>query len=59
MTILYIAMHQFASLVAKTEKKNLLVGFLYGLNKSLMASNEYCFVAHCKFHCIPVSTNAN
>ena len=30
----------------------LLIGFPYGLNKMPMALNEYCFVAHCAFHCI-------
>ena len=29
----------------------LFIGFPYGLNKMFMASNEYCFLAHCTFHC--------
>ena len=37
----------------KTETEMLLIDFPYDLNKMLMTSNEYCFMAYCTFHCTP------
>ena len=37
------------SLFTKTETETLFVGFSY--DTMLMASNKYCFVAHCTFRC--------
>ena len=48
--ILYIA-NASASVFTKIETETLLVGFPYGLNKILMASNEYWFVAYYPFYC--------
>ena len=41
----------FSNLFTKTETEMLISTIPYGLNKILMASNEYYFMAYCMFDC--------